>query len=115
MGCTLREVMLTFSWRLLIGKMDLNCSTHLSRPSYCENTKVIKKNPHQHVGFLFVFDIKVCGHEMLAHRAVLACCSPYLFEIFNTDSDCHGVSHVKFDDLNPEAVEVLLNYAYTAQ
>lgn len=52
---------------------------------------------------------------MLAHRAVLACCSPYLFEIFNNDSDCHGISHVKFDDLNPEAVEVLLNYAYTAQ
>lgn len=59
--------------------------------------------------------MKVCGHEMLAHRAVLACCSPYLFEIFNNDSDSHGVSHVKFDDLNPEAVEVLLNYAYTAQ
>lgn len=52
---------------------------------------------------------------MLAHRAVLACCSPYLFEIFNSDSDPHGVSHVKLDDLNPEAVEVLLNYAYTAQ
>lgn len=83
--------------------------------SYCENKKVITKNAHQHMGFLFVFDVKVCGHEMLAHRAVLACCSPYLFEIFNTDSDCHGVSHVKFDDLNPEAVEVLLNYAYTAQ
>lgn len=32
-----------------------------------------------------------------------------------SDSDPHGVSHVKFDDLNPEAVEVLLNYAYTAQ
>lgn len=58
---------------------------------------------------------QVCGHEMLAHRAVLACCSPYLFEIFNSDSDPHGVSHVKLDDLNPEAVEVLLNYAYTAQ
>lgn len=52
---------------------------------------------------------------MLAHRAVLACCSPYLFEIFNSDSDPHRVSHVKFDDLNPEAMEVLLNYAYTAQ
>lgn len=52
---------------------------------------------------------------MLAHRAVLACCSPYLFEIFNSDGDPHRVSHVKFDDLNPEAVEVLLNYAYTAQ
>lgn len=51
----------------------------------------------------------------MAHRAVLACCSPYLFEIFNSDVEAHGVSHVTFEDLNPEAVEVLLNYAYTAQ
>lgn len=51
----------------------------------------------------------------MAHRAVLACCSPYLFEIFNSDVEPHGVSHVTFEDLDPEAVEVLLNYAYTAQ
>ncbi|KAJ0065492.1 hypothetical protein NL108_012447, partial [Boleophthalmus pectinirostris] len=57
----------------------------------------------------------VRGHELMAHRAVLACCSPYLFEIFNSDLEPHGVSHVTFEDLDPEAVEVLLNYAYTAQ
>lgn len=51
----------------------------------------------------------------MAHRAVLACCSPYLFEIFNSDIEAHGVSHVTFEDLDPEAVEILLNYAYTAQ
>lgn len=60
--------------------------------------------------------LQVCGHELMAHKAVLACCSPYLFEIFNTDSEPQGgVSLVKFDDLNPDAVEILLNYAYTAQ
>lgn len=59
--------------------------------------------------------VQVCGHELMAHRAVLACCSPYLFEIFNSDVEPHGVSHVTFEDLDPEAVEVLLNYAYTAQ
>lgn len=58
---------------------------------------------------------QVCGHELMAHRAVLACCSPYLFEIFNSDNEPHGVSHVTFEDLDPEAVEILLNYAYTAQ
>lgn len=51
----------------------------------------------------------------MAHRAVLACCSPYLFEIFNSDIEPHGVSHVTFEDLDPDAVEILLNYAYTAQ
>jgi len=59
--------------------------------------------------------VQVCGHELMAHRAVLACCSPYLFEIFSSNIEPHGVSHVTFEDLNPEAVEVLLNYAYTAQ
>ncbi|NWU14323.1 NS1BP protein, partial [Cephalopterus ornatus] len=78
-------------------------------------SSVAKLNALRKSGQFCDVRLQVCGHEMLAHRAVLACCSPYLFEIFNTDSDCHGVSHVKFDDLNPEAVEVLLNYAYTAQ
>lgn len=63
----------------------------------------------------FFFFVQVCGHELMAHRAVLACCSPYLFEIFNSDIEPHGVSHVTFEDLEPEAVEILLNYAYTAQ
>lgn len=68
--------------------------------------------------FLKLFDsyfVQVCGHELMAHRAVLACCSPYLFEIFNSDVEPHGVSHVTFEDLDPEAVEILLNYAYTAK
>lgn len=68
---------------------------------------------------MFIFPlspfVQVCGHELMAHRAVLACCSPYLFEIFNSDLEPHGVSHVTFEDLDPEAVEILLNYAYTAQ
>lgn len=25
---------------------------------------------------LSMLDVQVCGHEMLVHRAVLACCSP---------------------------------------
>lgn len=70
-----------------------------------------------HLLLLYVtfWPLQVCGHELMAHRAVLACCSPYLFEIFNSDLEPHGISHVKFEDLNPEAVEILLNYAYTAQ
>lgn len=64
---------------------------------------------------IFLFILQVCGHELMAHRAVLACCSPYLFEIFNSDNEPHGVSHVTFEDLDPGAVEILLNYAYTAQ
>ncbi|XP_069497464.1 influenza virus NS1A-binding protein isoform X2 [Ambystoma mexicanum] len=78
-------------------------------------SSVAKLNALRKSGQFCDVKLQVCGHEMLAHRAVLACCSPFLFEIFNGDSDSHGVSHVKFEDLNPEAMEVLLNYAYTAQ
>ncbi|XP_018423423.1 PREDICTED: influenza virus NS1A-binding protein [Nanorana parkeri] len=78
-------------------------------------SSVAKLNALRKSGQFCDVKLQVCGHEMLAHRAVLACCSPYLFEIFNNDNESHGISHVKFDDLNPGAVEVLLNYAYTSQ
>ncbi|XP_053549818.1 influenza virus NS1A-binding protein [Bombina bombina] len=78
-------------------------------------SSVAKLNALRKSGQFCDVKLQVCGHELLAHKAVLACCSPFLFEIFNNDNETHGISHVKFDDLNPEAVEVLLNYAYTSQ
>uniref|UniRef100_A0A8C9VSD9 Influenza virus NS1A binding protein b n=1 Tax=Scleropages formosus TaxID=113540 RepID=A0A8C9VSD9_SCLFO len=82
--------------------------------SFLDST-VAKMNALRKSGQFCDVRLQVCGHELMAHRAVLACCSPYLFEIFNSDGEPRGISHVKFDDLNPEAVEILLNYAYTAQ
>ncbi|XP_039591646.1 influenza virus NS1A-binding protein homolog A [Polypterus senegalus] len=82
--------------------------------SFLDST-VAKMNALRKSGQFCDVRLQICGHELMAHRAVLACCSPYLFEIFNSDVDSHGMSHVKFEDLNPEAVEILLNYAYTAQ
>uniref|UniRef100_A0A7N6BS23 BTB domain-containing protein n=1 Tax=Anabas testudineus TaxID=64144 RepID=A0A7N6BS23_ANATE len=82
--------------------------------SFLDST-VAKMNALRKSGQFCDVRLQVCGHELMAHRAVLACCSPYLFEIFNSDAEPHGVSHVTFEDLDPEAVEILLNYAYTAQ
>uniref|UniRef100_A0A8C1DAN7 Influenza virus NS1A binding protein b n=1 Tax=Cyprinus carpio carpio TaxID=630221 RepID=A0A8C1DAN7_CYPCA len=83
--------------------------------SFLDST-VAKMNALRKSGQFCDVRLQVCGHELMAHKAVLACCSPYLFEIFNTDSEPQGgVSLVKFDDLHPDAVEILLNYAYTAQ
>ncbi|KAG7230561.1 hypothetical protein INR49_025277 [Caranx melampygus] len=82
--------------------------------SFLDST-VAKMNALRKSGQFCDVRLQVCGHELMAHRAVLACCSPYLFEIFNSDLEPHGVSHVTFEDLDPEAVEILLNYAYTAQ
>ncbi|XP_065124314.1 influenza virus NS1A-binding protein homolog A [Paramisgurnus dabryanus] len=82
--------------------------------SFLDST-VAKMNALRKNGQFCDVRLQVCGHELMAHRAVLACCSPYLFEIFNSDLEPQGMSHVKFEDLDPEAVEILLNYAYTAQ
>ncbi|XP_054645947.1 influenza virus NS1A-binding protein homolog A isoform X2 [Dunckerocampus dactyliophorus] len=82
--------------------------------SFLDST-VAKMNALRKSGQFCDVRLQVCGHELMAHRAVLACCSPYLFEIFNSDIEPHGVSHVTFEDLDPEAVEILLTYAYTAQ
>ncbi|KAG5847399.1 hypothetical protein ANANG_G00125630 [Anguilla anguilla] len=82
--------------------------------SFMDST-VAKMNALRKSGQFCDVRLQVCGHELMAHRAVLACCSPFLFEIFNSDTEPHGVSHVKFEDLNPDAMEILLNYAYTAQ
>nr|XP_057929172.1 influenza virus NS1A-binding protein homolog A isoform X2 [Doryrhamphus excisus] len=82
--------------------------------SFLDST-VAKMNALRKSGQFCDVRLQVCGHELMAHRAVLACCSPYLFEVFNSDIEPHGVSHVTFEDLDPEAVEILLTYAYTAQ
>uniref|UniRef100_A0A1A8IZC3 Influenza virus NS1A binding protein n=1 Tax=Nothobranchius kuhntae TaxID=321403 RepID=A0A1A8IZC3_NOTKU len=82
--------------------------------SFLDST-VAKMNALRKSGQFCDVRLQVCGHELMAHRAVLACCSPYLFEIFNSDIETPGISHITFEDLNAEAVEVLLNYAYTAQ
>ncbi|XP_051990371.1 influenza virus NS1A-binding protein homolog B isoform X2 [Xyrauchen texanus] len=83
--------------------------------SFLDST-VAKMNALRKSGQFCDVRLQVCGHELMAHKAVLACCSPYLFEIFNSDSEPQGgVSLVIFDDLNPDAMEILLNYAYTAQ
>ncbi|XP_077081901.1 influenza virus NS1A-binding protein homolog B [Siphateles boraxobius] len=83
--------------------------------SFLDST-VAKMNALRKSGQFCDVRLLVCGHELMAHKAVLACCSPCLFEIFNADSEPQGgISLVKFDDLNPDAVEILLNYAYTAQ
>ncbi|XP_051554079.1 influenza virus NS1A-binding protein homolog B-like isoform X2 [Myxocyprinus asiaticus] len=80
------------------------------------DSTVVKMNALRKSGQFCDVRLQVCGHEFMAHKAVLACCSPYLFEIFNSDSEPQGgVSLVKFDDLNPDAVEILLSYAYTTQ
>ncbi|KAE8611050.1 hypothetical protein XENTR_v10012317 [Xenopus tropicalis] len=102
------------AWQGTHRKMVPNGSLNFEDEQFIESS-VAKLNALRKSGQFCDVKLQVCGHEMLAHRAVLACCSPFLFEIFNSDGESHGISLVRFDDLNPDAVEVLLNYAYTSQ
>ncbi|XP_006825023.1 influenza virus NS1A-binding protein homolog [Saccoglossus kowalevskii] len=56
--------------------------------------------------------------EIPAHRAILACCSSYLFELFNSEGDVGNTPILNVsvsDNLTPTAVETLVNYAYTSR
>lgn len=59
--------------------------------------------------------------EFHAHRAVLACASPYLFELFTTDDENKGsqrenvITYKLNGGFDPTALEKLIHYAYTAR
>ncbi|KAJ8409493.1 hypothetical protein AAFF_G00228940 [Aldrovandia affinis] len=111
---TASSIRLQYNCLNFLAKMIPNGYLMFEDESFLDST-VAKMNALRKSGQFCDVRLQVCGHELMAHRAVLACCSPFLFEIFNSDAEPHGVSHVKFEDLNPDAVEILLNYAYTAQ
>ena len=55
---------------------------------------------------------------MNAHRAVLACASPYLFQLFGTEGDGYKLDpkhHYKLDSVDYDSFNILLNYIYTAR
>ncbi|XP_014667365.1 PREDICTED: influenza virus NS1A-binding protein-like isoform X2 [Priapulus caudatus] len=60
--------------------------------------------------------LEVGTHELHAHRAVLACCSRYFFDLFD-DDDKEKVydKHYMLQNFNYPAFEKLVNYAYTAR
>ncbi|XP_013387701.1 influenza virus NS1A-binding protein homolog A [Lingula anatina] len=58
--------------------------------------------------------LEVEGHEIPAHRAVLACASQYLFDLFQQEEGNH-LTHCKLQGLDYEVFEYLVTYAYTAR
>lgn len=61
--------------------------------------------------------LEVGGHNIPVHRAVLASCSVYMFELFSgKDEGSSCKKHFKIKDcLDYTSFEVLVNYAYTAR
>ncbi|XP_038063835.1 influenza virus NS1A-binding protein homolog A-like isoform X2 [Patiria miniata] len=61
--------------------------------------------------------LSIENHIVPAHRAVLACSSPFLFDFYkglSSENDAIPLKH-HLENVNPAAVELLVNYAYTGR
>jgi influenza virus NS1A-binding protein len=64
--------------------------------------------------------LQVGTWEIPAHRVILACCSPYLFELFSTDdggkcSEENIITYKLNGGFEKDSLEHLINYAYTGR
>ena len=70
-----------------------------------------------HISIYSLF-FQVEGHEVNAHRAILACASPFLFEMFSTESNAYQLDwkhHYKLENTDYDSFIILLNFIYTAR
>lgn len=58
--------------------------------------------------------LEVGCREIPAHRAVLACASGYLFELFSNEEGSK-LDHFKLPGLDFDSFNILVNYAYTSK
>ncbi|KAI0227150.1 influenza virus NS1A binding protein [Lamellibrachia satsuma] len=58
--------------------------------------------------------LSVGGHNIPAHRAMLACASIYLFELFDTEEECDQ-HYVQLENVDYDSFEILVNYVYTSK
>lgn len=59
--------------------------------------------------------IRTGGIEFPAHKVVLASCSAYFFAMFTGELSESKQTHVTMKDVDPIALELLLEFAYTAE
>ena len=74
---------------------------------------MIMNNHRKECSKLCDVELMVDGAKMYAHRSVLAACSPYFYAMFNGEliESKERVVHLK--DVQKDAFELLLNFAYT--
>merc|ERR1712223_2286824 len=65
-------------------------------------------------GILTDVALVASGHEVKAHKSVLAACSPYFCAMF-TGFDEKNKSRITLQDVDPHALEILVNYVYTSE
>ena len=69
-----------------------------------------------HNQYLILFVVQVGSRNMPAHSAILACASTYMFELFeNEESSGNNHYYQLHDDLIPDCVDMLIDFAYTGR
>uniref|UniRef100_A0A672GUS6 Kelch-like family member 17 n=1 Tax=Salarias fasciatus TaxID=181472 RepID=A0A672GUS6_SALFA len=66
-------------------------------------------------GLLCDIVLHVSNKEIKAHKVVLASCSPYFHAMFTNEMSESRQTHVTLHDIDPQALEQLVQYAYTAE
>jgi len=89
-----------------------------NRPAY-RNTShpqraFVQLNCMREEGILTDVALVASGHEVKAHKSVLAACSPYFCAMF-TGFDEKNKSKITLQDVDPHALEILVNYVYTSE
>merc|ERR1712223_2016713 len=65
-------------------------------------------------GILTDVALVASGHAVKAHKSVLAVCSPYFCAMF-TGFDEKNKTRITLQDVDPHALEILVNYVYTSE
>ncbi|XP_058160690.1 kelch-like protein 17 isoform X3 [Dasypus novemcinctus] len=66
-------------------------------------------------GVLCDIVLHVAAKEIRAHKVVLASCSPYFHAMFTNEMSESRQTHVTLHDIDPQALDQLVQFAYTAE
>ncbi|MGH0121154.1 UNVERIFIED_CONTAM: hypothetical protein FKN15_046399 [Acipenser sinensis] len=92
---------------------DGHSISHNSKRHYHDS--FVSMNRMRQRGVLCDIVLHVGAKEIKAHKVVLASCSPYFHAMFTNEMSESRQTHVTLHDIDPQALEQLVQYAYTAE
>ncbi|XP_061657666.1 kelch-like protein 17 isoform X3 [Syngnathoides biaculeatus] len=92
---------------------DGHSISHNSKRHYHDS--FVSMNRMRQRGLLCDIVLHVSSKEIKAHKVVLASCSPYFHAMFTNEMSESRQTHVTLHDIDPQALEQLIQFAYTAE
>ncbi|GJQ83409.1 hypothetical protein Trydic_g14191 [Trypoxylus dichotomus] len=99
---------------------------HCDSPLFTPRGYCLRTNDHSNHALMNIYKMKQHGQlcdvtlkvgleTFKAHRVILASVSPYFFAMFNGNMKEHSSTEVILHDIDPTAIEMLLDFSYTGQ